>query len=133
MGYQYHTWDSRRGGLSLPKVPSWRVRLVANRLLPIVQKVVSKFLRQKPSWVPLPATIDQDDIARAQVAKMLLRAHWRKFDMNEKLVEALTWMATTGNVFMSCTWDPTIGDYMDFTDEEIMSLADPELVPDGGP
>ena len=109
LGYQYHTWDGSLGSMRLAPTKPHRVRLVCNRLMPIVKKVVSKILRQRPQWNVIPATNDTDDASKAIVGSKVLKYYWRYMDMDQILVKTMTWMATTGNVFMRVYWDPEKG------------------------
>lgn len=117
MGYQYYNYDTRSGKMVLPDAPPWRVRLVCNRLMPIVRKVVSKLLRQRPVWNVLPATDEAEDQSIARVGTKVLAAYWRMLDMDRVLVDAFTWMSTTGNSFLRVYWDPRKGEPMDLSGE----------------
>jgi hypothetical protein len=117
MGYQYNVYDPRSGKMVVPDAPPWRVRLVANRLLPIARKVVSKLLRQRPTWTALPATNEAEDAAISRVATKALAAYWRTLDMDRVLVDAFTWMCTTGNSFLRVYWDPKKGEALDLSSE----------------
>jgi hypothetical protein len=133
LGYQYHTWDEASGRIAPTYAPSWRVRLVCNRLMPIVRKVVSKILRQRPTWNVIPATNDYEDQSKAIAARKALQYYWRYLDMDAILVKAFTWMSTTGNVFLRTYWDPTKGPEMEIDPMELMMLSPEEQkIAEGG-
>jgi hypothetical protein len=117
LGYQYHTYDTHTGTMSLSPAPSYRVRLVCNRLMGISRKVVSRALRQRPRWTVLPATNEDRDKAVSKVSEKILRYYWRYLDMDRVVIDAFTWLSITGNVFFRTYWDPQKGPEMDMEDE----------------
>lgn len=124
MGYQYHVFENLTGNLICPPTIPGRVRIVCNRLLPIARKFVAKALKDRPIWNVVPATADTEDQARALVAKKVLEYYWRWLHMDRKLVDAFTWLATTGNVFLRAAWDPHAGPEMGFTPQELEPFVD---------
>lgn len=131
LGYQYHVFDELSGKMVIPPVPSWRVRLVCNRLMGIVRKTVSKAMRQRPIWTSLPATTDDEDRDVSQVSTKLLQNAWRELNMNRALVDAFYWMGTTGNAFISCVWDPQAGPKLGPMGPEDMEGMEPEYTQNG--
>lgn len=124
LGYQYHTWDGHTSSMVLPPAPSYRVRLVANRLMPIVRKVVSKLLRARPEWVVIPATQEEEDQMIARIGAKVLHYYWRTHHLDKLIVKAATWMGCTGNVFMRVIWDPTKGAPVPIDEEQILALPE---------
>jgi hypothetical protein len=122
LGYQYYQYDNYTGSMVLPPAPSWRVRLVCNRLMPIVRKVVSKILRARPTWTCIPATQDLEDQMVSIVGTKLLAYYWRYCQVDSLLVDAATWLSCTGNVFLRVVWDPAKGPEMKFAGEELSGL-----------
>lgn len=106
LGYQYHVYDDFSGSLRLPTAPSYRVRLVCNVLLPIVRKILAKAMRQRPTFTAIPATQDQEDALAAFAAMKALQYYWRYLELDTALIDAILWLATTGNVFGRVYWDP---------------------------
>lgn len=119
MGYQYHVFDNQTGNLITPPSIPGRSRVVFNRLMPAVRKFVSKALKERPIWSVTPATGDMDDQARALVGKKLLEYYWKWLGMDRKMVDAFTWLGTTGNVFLRAAWDPHAGAELGFSPEEL--------------
>ena len=121
LGYQYHTYDGFSGQLRTPRAPPWRVRLVANRLLPIARKMVAKALSQRPKWVCVPATGDINDQAISLVSSKVLDYYWRSEEMDTKLIELFYWVAITGNGFLSVVWDPMKGEKIRLEESDLES------------
>jgi len=122
LGYQYHTYNDAKGVLELSPAPTFRVRLVCNRLMLISRKVVSKALRQRPTWVTIPATGEVEDQMTAIVGTKVLQYYWRYLVMDKSVVDLFTWMTTTGNVFLHPYWDASKGPELGMEDEEIEAL-----------
>ena len=110
MGHQYMQWDPHRKGLFLPHQPRHRVRIVVNRLLPMVRRIIAGTLRQRPQWMVEPATNEIEDQIVSQLARDYLRDRWRFLDMDSKNISMLTWRSTTGNCFARVFWDPMAGE-----------------------
>jgi hypothetical protein len=127
LGYQYHVWDPRGGKMYLPDAPSYRVRLVANRLMPIVRKAVAKALRQRPVLTSLPATDDAEDAMVAQVGTKMLQYYWRFLEADVKSISAYNWLFMTGNVFFRTYWDPQAGQEFGL-DQDDAELLGPEAM-----
>jgi len=119
MGFQYLVWDANDKRLALPNAPSWRVRLVVNKLQVIVRRQVAKYLKQKPVWHTIPATTDEDDILRAKTSTSVLRYYWRLRNINQVLVDVFTWTGCTGNAFLRPYWDPSLGPEMEIKPEDL--------------
>lgn len=112
LGLQYYEWMQGPGGsgkLFLPPAPPYRVRLVCNRIQPIVRGMVARFLKQKPTWQTAPATDQHEDEMRSEISTKLLQSAWKVRGFDTTLIEWLTWVGVTGNGFIRASWDPTEG------------------------
>ena len=108
LGHQWLEWDESRGQLYRPNVPPWRVRLTANLLQPVVRKIVSTIMRQKPIWTVMPATGDSEDVVTARINEKTIKYYWGgPLACDPKFHEALNWMSTTGLGMWRLHWDPT--------------------------
>jgi len=123
LGYQWHVWDKRRGKMYLPDAPSYRVRLVCNRLMPVIRKNIAKAMRQRPWLTVVPATDEAEDAMVAQVGTKLLQYYWRFGNMDEKNLTAFSWLFMTGNVFYRTYWDPAAGQELGFEEEDFDLLG----------
>ena len=110
LGHQYLQYDPHRKSLFLPHQPRHRVRIVVNRLMPMVRRIIAGTLRQRPQWMVEPATSDIEDQIVSQLARDYLRDRWRFLDMDTKNIDLLKWRSTTGNVFARAFWDPFKGE-----------------------
>lgn len=121
LGHQWISYDKSTHTLRMEdKVPEWRVRLTCNKVAPFVRKFISKFMRQEPTWIAKPATLDPEDIMAASVSSRSLYYYWRRLGMTDQLVDFLTWLGTCGNVFIRPLWDPRKGPEMAFGAEDLV-------------
>ena len=112
LGHQYLQWDPYSKKLYLPQAPRHRQRIVINRLMPIVRRIISATLRGKPQWIVSPATTEVEDQITSKIATDYLKSQWRNLDMEDKLVELVKWRSICGNAFLRCFWDPAKGEKM---------------------
>tara|TARA_B100001013_G_scaffold343937_1_gene272803 strand:+ start:4571 stop:6769 length:2199 start_codon:yes stop_codon:yes gene_type:complete len=112
LGHQYLQWDSHSKRLYLPHAPKHRQRVVINRLMPIVRRIISSTIRNNPQWVVSPATTETEDMITAQLGTSYLKYQWRNLDMDNKLIDLIKWRSTTGNVFVRAFWNAHAGERM---------------------
>jgi len=95
--------------LRVPEAPPWRVRLVINRIRPIVRKEQAKLTSSKPQFVAVPATSDDADLAAARAGEKLLEALWTDLKLDRVTREVVWWATVTGTAFYKDWWDPGAG------------------------
>lgn len=90
-----------------PKAPAWRVRLVANRIKPMIRKEMAKINKENPQFWVAPDTPEDEDIAAARcaeaIAEMLLTEGHYNFHSVKRQV--IFWTAVTGNGFYRINYD----------------------------
>jgi hypothetical protein len=95
--------------LRVPEAPPWRVRLVINRIRPVVRKEIAKLTSQKPQFVAVPATSDDSDLAASRAAEQLLDSMWNDLKLARTVRQAIWWEAICGTSFLKDWWDPNCG------------------------
>ena len=90
--------------------PMWRVRMVLNYILPTVETFVGKVTENRPGFICMPSTSDDDDIEAARQCDKLLEYMWQEMDMLIKLRELAKWVACAPAGFIKSWWDPTLGE-----------------------
>ena len=118
-GHQYLQWDAHTRGLYLPHAPKHRVRIVVNRLMPIVRRITASTLRSKPQWMVSPATTETQDRITSLIATQYLKYQWKNLDMQSKLIDLVKWRAITGNAFLRVFWNANRGDKITFDINEL--------------
>jgi len=89
-----------------PDLPSHRVRIVANKILPKLRARRSKFLKNRPTWIVVPASPDQDDKMNARATQKGLDYLWRKLQLDLAHLEAILWAEVCGRGYWWIYWDP---------------------------
>jgi len=131
-GLHYVSWNYTRNALEPNlKVPAWRIRLVVNYALMMVQKVMSKLIRNRPIPEVHPATTEIEDSEIASIASKLLLHHWEKQRMDERLQDYIVWATTCSISYLFPYWDGKLGKDIWFeVDEEDNVLSVSEKSPD---
>jgi len=115
-------------------IPSWRVKLTINLLLPYVRTGAAKHLRNRPIWDVVPATDDNQDIMIASAGKKVLRGYWYNRSVNYQFMDILLWLGLTGNAFAYIPWNPDGGPNItlkpeDFIDaNQLQAVNSPEAI-----
>jgi hypothetical protein len=94
---------------NIPKAPPWRVRLVVNRVRPIIRTEIAKLTAQRPSVYVVPATGEEQDKAAARAAEQIWNAAYRDHEVAKVLRRTLWWGVICGNSFLKEYWDTSIG------------------------
>lgn len=110
MGRQNVQWAPGVAGnyakLYEPAAPSWRVRLVSNKIRPITRSELAKVTREKPQAFVIPASTDDDDLAAARAGEAIYEHLWRTLTMNRNIRRAMFWTMLCGSGFMKDWYDP---------------------------
>jgi hypothetical protein len=86
-------------------------KITINKILPMVQTRRAHVLKNRPTGVVMPRTIDEEDRNAARIAQDILdydQQHLGNWDILDGKL-SLT-MFVTGNAFKKIYWDPTKGD-----------------------
>lgn len=113
-GKQYVQWQpSGLGALTRlwePPVPSWRVRLVCNKIKPIVRTELAKITKERPTAFVMPATGDDDDLVAAQAAEQIYEHVSRDLGYHKIVRRAAFWTLICGSGFIKDWFDPKATD-----------------------
>ena len=103
--YRGDQWIYYNNGWRTAPIPRWRVRLTVNKLIPMVDLLVSTATRVRPIITARPRTDDEDDRRSAKVGEMLLRYYWDLLDFDVNEIRKLKYVFVEGNVFQVVDWD----------------------------
>jgi hypothetical protein len=116
-GKQYVQWSPSFGTVSgsfqrlyEPPAPSWRVRLVSNKIRPIVRTEIAKLTKETPEAYVIPASSDDDDIAAARAGERLFEYFFRSIKMKRVIRREAFWQVLCGTGFTKDWYDPTSPD-----------------------
>lgn len=91
--------------LIVPPAPPWRVRMIVNKIRPIVRRELSKLTSQKPSASVVPASSDDADLFAANAGEQIWESMYYGKDMKMILREAVWWKLVTGTGYVKTYWD----------------------------
>lgn len=101
-------WSAADNRLSaIPAHPN-RVRRKINRIFAKVRARRAKFLKNRPTWIIIPATSDIHDKLDARATGKVLDFIWRKSRLEIKYRDALAWTDTTGRGYWWFYWNPDV-------------------------
>lgn len=92
--------------LVVPPAPPYRVRLVVNRIRPMVRTTVAKITSQKPRFTVVPATSEDNDQASARVAEQVFDSMYASKNIKRILRRASWWTVVCGTSYVKTYWDP---------------------------
>jgi hypothetical protein len=111
MGRQWVTWAgpaiNTTGGFSLiePPAPRWRVRLVSNKIKPLVRNEFTKLTKEEPQFYVKPATNEEEDLAAARAAETINEFLMDQMRFNRRRRQATLWTCITGVGFLKTYYD----------------------------
>lgn len=109
--------------LNTPPAPPWRVRMVVNKIRPMVRTMVAKTTSQKPKFIVVPATTEDNDQSAARVAEQILEAEYSAKNVKRILRRAQWWTIVTGTGYIKTYWDPSA------VDNDSMQIGDITVEP----
>src|SRR3990172_5519221 len=109
MGQQYLQWDKRSGRFSTPLAPSWRVRMVVNKILPLARVQIAKIQESDMNFYAIPSTQDDNDVSAAKTASKVLKNIYHSEEFESVKDELIGWQVLTGNAFIIPLYDPHLG------------------------
>lgn len=111
-GKQWVQWVKAGGAsdfarLIEPPVPPWRVRLVSNKIKPIIRKELAKINQERPRGFVVPSSSDDEDLAAARAGDAIYE-HVTTQDLRLASVmwRASFWMVLCGTGFVKDWYDP---------------------------
>lgn len=91
--------------LLTPPAPPWRVRMVINKIRPIIRREIAKVTAQKPSFTVVPATNEDEDYYAAKVGEQVLESCYHDYEIPKINRSRAWWTALCGTGFNKCYWD----------------------------
>lgn len=91
--------------VSLPDIQPQRSKRKINRLFAKVRARRAKFLKNRPTWVVVPATTDLKDKLDARATGKVLDYIWRKQQLERKYRDAIVWAESCARSYWWFSWD----------------------------
>jgi len=107
IGNHYVEWDDTRKTLVLAdKVPSYRVRLVDNRIWSIARNIAARVTDPHYAWEVLPGSQDPQDIEGAKKASKAFEYLHQKLQVGRKNERVAISQVVLGRGYVESSWDP---------------------------
>ena len=87
----------------------WQEREVYNHIAPIYDIRYAKLSRIKPDINVIPATSDERDKQSAKASKKIYKSLKNKFEIENKITQAIKWSEVCGTVFYKVSWNNNLG------------------------
>jgi len=134
-GRQWMAYYGNTDVLKEMAVPSWRVKAVFNKILPLATIQRHKILPNDPTITVRPAnTNSEKDKQNADLARQFLKAIWKSKNFNKTLNKFSSWMVSCTVGYILPLWDGRAGDELDegvYTGDICIEPASPfEIIPD---
>lgn len=127
-GNQYIVYDGVTRRFTLPPAPTWRVRLVINKILPIVRTQIAKLKEANPSFFVSPKSSEKSDFDAAKISSKFIKSVQTGQEFADTYDDMIHWVVTCGNAFIFPLYDEDAG--LEFTeamkDEDGNVILDPE-------
>lgn len=101
----YRNVPGAGGRLLVPPAPPWRVRMVVNKIRPIVRRTQAKLTSQKPSASIVPASADDADLFAANAGEQIWESMYASKDLKQVLKRAVWWQIVCGTGYIKTYWD----------------------------
>lgn len=108
-GKQWAQWTpsvSGHASLKTPAAPAWRVRLISNKIRPIIRAELAKVTKEEPQAFVIPASSDDEDMLAARAGEQIFEYHWRELYFNRQMRRSLFWTLLCGTGFVKDWYDP---------------------------
>lgn len=124
IGQQYAIWDRGLQSIREPAAPSWKVRYVANRIMPLIRLLMGKINRGTHIGQAVPIQQTETAFSDARMAERVLRALHDSLCLTDVYHEFFLWLFCTGTAFFKVYWDPTIGQVVNLPDGTSMPIGE---------
>lgn len=93
------------GGVMKTRAPSRRVRLVINRVRPMIRTEMSKMTAQDPTAEVIPASTDDEDLLAAETGQSVWENIAIEGKLKERYVKAAFWQSNCGVGYIKTYWN----------------------------
>lgn len=108
-GRQYVQWTptTTQGTAKLyePAAPQWRVRLISNKIRPLIRNELTKVTKELPQGFVRPDGTEDEDIAAADAAERIVEYEQDELRYNKVLRRGSLWMLLCGSGFFKDYYD----------------------------
>jgi len=89
-----------------PPAPKWRVRLVVNKIRPIIRKELTKLGKERIQYYVVPESTDDTDITASRAAEAISEYLFQELGWEPNKRRAVFWALMCGSSFIKTWFDP---------------------------
>jgi len=110
MGFQWlDLLPGNTNFLTLPHMPTWKVKLVVNLVMPTLRTEAAKILRINPYIATVPSSDTEEARQSSRMATRIMDGKYHDDNFQRKLYNLVMWMLNCGSSYLWTLWDPTAG------------------------
>lgn len=109
MGLHWTDWNPQINWLQNPILATWKVRFVANLIMPTIRTEAAKILKANPYISAVPANSTDEAQAGARIGTRVMEAKYYEDAFQRKLYNLVMWFLVCGSSFMWTGWDKNKG------------------------
>lgn len=124
LGFQWLVWDAQRNNFRAgqshinPNDPNAPVRLTANKIGGIVERLIAKLTKDAPIPEARPVSDNDNDVSSARVGTRILAHECDRLDWKPSLTQFMFWPTVIGTGYMHVWWDANSGDTIGTDDDD---------------
>lgn len=108
--YRGDQWLKPMGTKWVPsKAEPYRVRLTVNKFIPVIESMISTYLKTRPIIIANAGTDEDIDVKSAKISEILLRFYFEELEFDNLNFDTVLWLGVAGSCFQRVQWDPTKG------------------------
>jgi hypothetical protein len=135
LSFQWISWDQQRRAYVKPRIdtsdPNAPIRLTANKIAPLLERLVAKVTKDAPEAECRPVSDDDDDVSAARVGTRILGSENNRLDWPSWLQQFMFSPGITGFAYAHAWWNPDDGDKIDTGDTDTDDDGDDDAVFEG--
>jgi len=112
LGRQFVNWSQVKNALIDTPRPAHRLRIIANRLFPVLRILLAKITRAKPLLYVVGENRESKSRDAARVGWKVLNSLWDSMEIPSDIYELAIWLSVCGTGFMAPYFDNNDGEVM---------------------
>jgi hypothetical protein len=89
-----------------PPAPKWRVRLVVNKIRPVIRKELTKLSKERLQYYVVPNTTEDKDITSSRAAEAISEYLFQELGFEPVKRRTVFWALICGSAFIKTYYDP---------------------------
>jgi len=109
IGLHWSEWNNASNWMQNKPLATWKVRFVANLIMPTIRTEAAKLLKSNPYISVTPANSTQPAESAARMGTRIMEGKYYEDNFQRKLYHLVMWFLVCGSSFMFTLWDKNKG------------------------